>query len=81
MADIDNEEIGVQAIALAKAKARGQMDFENARPTCRASLVIGKGEGRATREFEIIWWPQMYTNTQRGKIAFRFYVAKVFLSN
>ena len=81
VADIENEEIGVQAIALAKAKARGQMDFENARPTCRASLVIGEGEGRATREFEIIWWPQMYTNTQRGKIAFRFYVAKVLLSN
>ena len=81
VADRVNQVTGVQAIALAKAKARGQMDFENVRPTCRASLVIREGEGRATCEFKIIWWPNMYTNTTRGKIAFRFYVGKVLLSN
>ena len=83
MTQKENQESGVQGIALAKANARGQMNFVNVRPTCRASLVIGEGEGRATSEFEIIWWLNRYTqaNTLRGKIAFSFYVGKVLLRN
>ena len=73
VADRINQVTGVQA------KARGRKDFENVRPTCRASL--GEGEGRATREFQFIWGPNMYTNTTRGKIAFRFCVGKVLFSN
>lgn len=71
MTEKENQESGVQAIRLAKANARGQMNFVNARPTCRASLVIGEGEGRATSEFEIIRWLNMYTqaNTLRGEIS------------
>lgn len=68
---------GIQAIALAKSRARGDRDLTRSRPTCRASLVVGEGEGRATREFEIIWWPDLYTIPQRGKIALRYYVGKV----
>lgn len=54
---------GIQAIALAKARARGG-NQSNVSPTCRASLVIEHGEGRATREFEIIWWPDLYSSPQ-----------------
>lgn len=81
MTEKENQESGVQAIALARANARGQMNFVNVRPTCRASL--GECEGRATSEFEIIWWLNRYTqaNTLRGKIAFSFYVGKVLLRN
>ena len=83
MTEKENQESGVQAIALAKANARGQMNFVNVRLTCRASLVIGEGEGRATSEFEIIWWLNRYTqaNTLRGELAFSFYVGKVLLRN
>lgn len=71
---------GVSAIALAKAKARGASDT-NQQPTCCASLVVGKGEGRATREFEVIWWPDMYQDQRRGKLTLRFYVGKVHYTN
>ena len=73
---------GISAIAFAKANARGRTGHLGQEPTCRASLVIGKGEGRATREFEIIWWPNIYNDQQRGKVALHFYyVAKVMFTN
>ena len=38
------------AIALAKAKARkSNNNYASQQPTCRASLVVGLGEERATR--------------------------------
>ena len=29
----------------------------DARPTLHASLEVGEGQGRCTREVEVIWWP------------------------
>ena len=53
------------AIALAKAKARkSNNNYASQQPTCRACLVVGVGERRATHEFEVIWWPDMYSNQQ-----------------
>lgn len=72
---------GMSAIAQAKANASGLTRQQSQQPTCRASLVVGYGEGRATREFEVIWWPDIYTNQQRGKLALRLYVAKVMFTN
>ena len=72
---------GTQAIALAKARASGIRTAVNKQPTCKASLVVGEGEGRATREFEIIWWPDLYSTPQRGKIAFHYYVGKALFNN
>ena len=80
MADTRLALSGVSAIALAKAKARGASDT-NQQPTCCASLVVGEGEGRATREFEVIWWPDMYQDQRRGKLTLRFYVGKVHYTN
>jgi len=72
---------GMSANAQAKANASGFTGQQSQQPTCRASLVVGYGEGRATREFEVIWWPDIYTNQQRGKLALRLYVAKVMFTN
>ena len=72
---------GMSAIAQAKANASGLTGQQSQQPTCRASLVVGYGEGRATREFKIIWWPHIYNNQQREKLVLRLYMAKVILSN
>ena len=45
-------------------------------PTSRISLVVSEGEGRATREAEIIYWPNLYTTAKRCKLQLRFYVMK-----
>lgn len=50
-------------------------------PTCRASLAIGEGEGRASRELELIWWPDVFNHQGRGKLILRYYVGKVMLIN
>ena len=72
---------GMSAIAQAKANASGLTRQQCQKLTCRASFVVGYGEGRATRELEVIWWPDIYTNQQRGKLALRLYVAKVMFTN
>lgn len=64
-----------QMIALTKAQVRGEATPQM--PTFRSSLIVGRGEGRATREFELIWWPDLYSRVPNcGKIEFRYYVAK-----
>ena len=72
---------GASAIALAKAKATNGNISNVQQPTCEASLVVGEGQGRATREFELVWWPNIYTNKQRGKLICRYYVGKVMFTN
>lgn len=46
-----------EALAYAKARTRKQ----DSRPTSRSYLDIGPGEGRCTRELELIWWPSLYS--------------------
>ena len=46
-----------EALAYAKARARKQ----DSRPTSRSNLDIDPGEGRCTRELELIWWPSLLT--------------------
>lgn len=46
-------------------------------PTSRSEMVVSVGEGRATRELELIWWPNMFRRcTDYGKLNVRFYVSK-----
>jgi len=71
---------GMSAIAQAKANASGPTRQQCQELTYRASFVVGDGEGRATRELEVIWWPDIYTNQQRGKFSLRLFVAKVMLN-
>ena len=45
-------------------------------PTSRSSLVICEGEGRCTREMEIIYWPKLYTFSKQYKFQLRFFIQK-----
>jgi len=42
-------------------------------------LIVAREEGRAMREFEIIWWPELFSNTNHGNMTLRFYVSKVLI--
>ena len=62
-----------EAQAYEKAKARKQ----DSRPTSRSYLDIGPGEGRCTRELELIWWPSLYSRcSECGKLTFRFFFVR-----
>ncbi|KXJ13004.1 hypothetical protein AC249_AIPGENE16756 [Exaiptasia diaphana] len=41
-----------------------------------STIEIGEGIGRATREIEVIWWPQLYEITNHGHMTLRYYVSK-----
>lgn len=45
-------------------------------PTSRIALVISEGEGRSTREAEIIYWPDLYKITNSFKFQLRFFILK-----
>ncbi|PFX14659.1 hypothetical protein AWC38_SpisGene21173 [Stylophora pistillata] len=66
-----------QALQAAKERARGKKS--STIPTQHIEIVVGNGEGRATREFEVIWWPDLFSGTRHGKLTLRFYVSKVIL--
>jgi hypothetical protein len=51
----------------------------NMRATLHSSMEIGEGEGRATREIEIIWWPDLFKLTQNGQLTLRFFLKKISL--
>ena len=42
----------------------------------RTWLEISEGEGRATREFELQWWPDLFKGHTYGKLTFRFLLKK-----
>lgn len=63
--------------ALQAAKERARSKTANKTPTMQIQIVVGHGEGRATREFEVIWWPDLFSGTTHGKLTLRFYVSKV----
>lgn len=64
-----------KALAIAKARARKPA----ARPTSRSVFNIGMGEGRCTREVELIWWPSLYSYSRYGKLTIRFFIQKTSL--
>ena len=49
------------------------------RTNYKATLDVSEGEGRRTREVELIWWPELFTATKQGKFAVRFFIKKVFI--
>ena len=56
-------------------------DLSTKRLTAKASLGVGPGQGRTTREVEVIWWPDLYSTTRNGKLSIRFYIKKVTVRN
>lgn len=62
---------------IARAKARVHTPAgKKKRPSSKSLLQVGLGEGRATREVEIIWWPNVYTVTEHGQMIIRMYIQK-----
>ena len=68
VSEMDAEE----ALALAKQRSRNAA----ARPTSRSRIEVSMGEGRCTREVELIWWPGLYSYSSYGKLTVRFFVRK-----
>lgn len=71
------EDDPIAALRAAEKRA-GNMSRSESIPKVRSSVVIGEGEGRSTREFELQWWPELY-KTNYGKLTFRFFVNKVHM--
>ena len=67
----------VQALLAAKRKAHGAIP--RARITCISNIIVGYGEGRATREIDVIWWPNLYHTSLVGKMSIRLFVSRVHL--
>ena len=63
--------------ALEAAKERARRATANVSPTMKIQMVVGPGEGRLTREFEVTWWPELFSSTNHGKWTLRFYISKV----
>ena len=63
---------GRAALEAAKQKRTAQQ------ATLQSQIIIGEGQGRATRKFELIWCP-MYDTSTNGILTVRVYVAKVHL--
>jgi hypothetical protein len=67
-----------EKIARAKANATSLAYPERIEqpPTSRITLVVSEGEGRSTREVEIIYWAALYKTTKSFKFQLRFLVLK-----
>ena len=65
--------------ALAAAKNRAHRQGSRNRITSQSNLVVGHGEGRASRELDLIWWSNLYNAVTIGKLAIRLYVNRVEL--
>ena len=45
---------------IARAKQRAYQPRQQRRPSSKSVLVVARGEGRSTREVEVIWWADMF---------------------
>ena len=61
------------ALEIAKQRASNT----GSKPTSRSTIEISLGEGRCTREVELIWWPALYTSSRYRKLTVRFFVMKI----
>ena len=63
---------------IAQAKQNGNLGYTERvqQPTSRISLVVSEGEGRTTREAEIIYWPKLYAVSKRCKFLLHLFVIK-----
>lgn len=57
---------------IARAKKRvHEHGVKRKRPSSKTSLIVGHGEGRATREVELIWWPALHKKSEHGQLVIR----------
>ena len=60
---------------IAKAKALAYRKEGGQRPSFKSVLLVGLGNGQATREVELIWWPELYS-TSHGQMTIRMFIEK-----
>ena len=66
------------------ARSSGLAGFHSSldkRSTSVSKVVCEEKEGRATREMELIWWPNLLLGSRCGKFQLRFYVQKTTLKH
>ena len=66
----------------AMARASGLAGFQNSlskHPTSISKVICKETEGRATRELEIIWWPNLLWTASCGKFHMHFFIQKTAL--
>ena len=61
---------------IARAKQRAYQPRQQRRPSSKSVLVVGRGEGRSTREVEVICWPDLYALTNHGQMTLRLFIEK-----
>lgn len=60
---------------IAQAKSLAYRTQVGQKPSFKSVLLVGTGVGRATREVEIIWWPELYS-TSHGQMTIRMFIEK-----
>jgi len=51
-------------------------NLEKNHPTSTSTIICKEKEGRATREIEVIWWPDLLPRSQCEKLEIRFHIVK-----
>lgn len=70
--ETSSPQTGRLALQAVKLRANGGGKGRQS-PTMQLQVIVGRGEGRAKRELEIIWWPELLSPTNQGKLTLRFY--------
>ena len=65
--ETSNPQTGRLALQAVKLRANGGGKGPQS-PTMQLQVIVGRGEGRAKRELEIIWWPELLSPTNEGKL-------------
>lgn len=73
--DVEEELSPQEYVAMATRRAAIPVQLRK-RVTSKATIVVGFGEGRATREMELIWWPDIFSVTNYGHLVIRLYISK-----
>lgn len=60
---------------IAKAKSLAYRKQGVQKPSFKSVVLVGLGKGRATREVEVIWWPELYS-TSHGQMTIRTFIEK-----
>ena len=73
-----------EKVALARQRAGTRWGADNVnsvKPTTRRQLKCEEGDWPRTREFQLIWWPHVFSQSNFGHMRLRFYVEHVELTN
>jgi len=66
-------------LALQAAKQRAHFKDSRRCVTSRSAIIIEEREGRTSRELEVIWWPDLYSDNSFGKLCLRYFVGKIYV--